>query len=78
MVCLYLLLPCTAYDVGNVVHVLPPALIVWALTAYRRPLVSGVLMGLACGTLVFPVLLLPIWLAFYGRRGAAFHGRAWA
>jgi len=70
MVCLYLLLPCTAYDVGNVVHVLPPALIIWALTAYRRPLVSGALMGLACGTLIFPIFLLPIWLAFYGRRGA--------
>jgi len=70
MVCLYLLLPCTAYDVADVVHVLPPALIVWALVAYRRPLVSGSLMGLACGTLIFPLFLLPIWLAFYGRRGA--------
>ena len=26
-------------------------------------------MGLACGTLFFPLFLLPLWLAFYGRRG---------
>ncbi len=70
MICLYLLLPCTAYDVGQVIYVLPPALIIWALVAYRRPLVSGSLMGLACGTLIFPALLLPVWMAFYGRRGA--------
>ena len=70
MVCLYLMFPGSSYDVGDVVHVLPPALIVWALVAYRRPLMSGALMGLACGTLIFPVFLLPIWLAFYGRRGA--------
>lgn len=70
MIGLYLLLPCTAYDVGDVIHVLPPAMIVWALVAYRRPLVSGMLMGLACGTLIFPVFLLPLWMAFYGRRGA--------
>jgi hypothetical protein len=70
MATLYLLLPCTAVDVGKVIHVLPAALIVWALVAYRRPLVSGALMGLACSTLFFPIFLLPLWGAFYGRRGA--------
>lgn len=68
---LYLLLPCTAYDVGEFNHVLPAALIVWAIVAYRRPVVSGVLMGLACGALFFPLFLVPLWIVFYGRRGGA-------
>ncbi len=67
---LYLLLPCTAFDVGKVNHVLPAALIVWAFVTYRNPLVAGSLMGLACGTLLFPVFLLPLWAVFYGRQGA--------
>jgi hypothetical protein len=33
-------------------------------------------MGLACGTLFFPVFLLPLWAAFYGRRGALRFGLA--
>src|SRR5690606_36829813 len=70
MATLYLLHPATAFDVGAATHVLPAALIVWALVAYRRPLISGTLLGLACGTLFFPLFLLPIWTAFYGRRGA--------
>ena len=70
MATLYLLLPCTAYDVGKVNHVLPSALVVWAVWAFRMPLVSGMLLGLACGTLFFPIFLLPLWASFYGRRGA--------
>lgn len=70
MATLYLLLPCTAYNVGEFNHVLPAALIVWAFVSYRRPLVSGTLLGFACGTMYFPVLLLPMWTAFYGRKGA--------
>jgi len=76
MATLYLLLPCTAYDVGEVNHVLPSALTVWALVAYRRPMVSGILLGLACGVMFFPVFLLPVWAAFYGRRGALKFGSA--
>jgi len=70
MATLYLLLPCTAYEVGRVNHVLPAALIVWAFVAYRRVFISGCLLGLACGILFFPVFLLPLWIAFYARRGA--------
>lgn len=76
MATLYLLLPCTAYDVGEVNHVLPSALTVWAIVTYRRPMVSGVLLGLACGVMFFPVFLLPVWAAFYGRRGALKFGAA--
>jgi len=70
MATLYLLLPCTSYDVHKVTHVFPSALILWALVAYRRPLISGGLMGLACGALFYPVFLLPLWTVYYGRRGA--------
>jgi hypothetical protein len=76
MATLYLLLPCTAYDVARVNHVFPAALILWAIAAYRRPGVAGGLMGLACGTLFFPVFLLPLWFAFYDRRGAIRFGIA--
>lgn len=70
MATLYLLHPATAFDVEEATHVLPTALIVWAFVAYRKPLVAGILLGLACGTLFFPLFLLPIWAVFYGRRGA--------
>ncbi|TXT39184.1 MAG: hypothetical protein FD138_133 [Planctomycetota bacterium] len=70
MATLYLLLPCTAIDVGRVNHVLPAALIVWAFVFYRNPLIAGGLMGLACGTLLFPLFLLPLWAVFYGKQGA--------
>jgi len=69
MATIYLLHPATAFDVGAATHVLPSAFIVWAFVAFRKPLVSGLLLGLACGTLFFPLFLLPLWLAFYGRRG---------
>lgn len=69
MATLYLLHPATAFDVGAATHVLPAAFIVWAFVCFRRPLISGLLLGLACGTLFFPLFLLPLWLAFYGRRG---------
>jgi len=76
MAALYLLLPCTAYDVSKVNHLLPAALIVWAVAMHRRPMVSGVLLGLACGTVFFPIFLLPVWVAFYWKRGALRFGLA--
>ncbi|MFM8704747.1 MAG: hypothetical protein ACKOHG_12935, partial [Planctomycetia bacterium] len=56
---LYLLLPYTAIMTGRVDHALPGALVVWAIAAYRRPFVSGSLIGLAIGTIYYPVFLLP-------------------
>lgn len=70
MATIYLLLPCTAFDVHKVNHVLPAALILWGIVAYRRPPLSGALLGLACGTLSYPVFLVPLWMSFYGRHGA--------
>ena len=76
MAALYLLLPCTAFDVSKVNHLLPAALIVWSVAAYHKPMVAGVLLGLACGTVFFPIFLLPIWMGFYWKRGALRFGLA--
>ena len=75
---LYMLLPGTAYDVGKFNHVLPAALIVWAIVFYRQPIAAGIFLGLACGAMFFPVFLLPLWFAFYGRRGGVKFGIALA
>lgn len=66
----YLLLPYTAMHVGQVHHVWPSALLVWAVVAYRRPILAGVLLGLASGSVYFPALLFPVWFSFYWQRGA--------
>jgi hypothetical protein len=66
----YLLLPYTGYFVGQVHHVLPMSLMLWAIVFYKQPTVAGVFLGLATGTVLFPVLLAPLWIGFYWRRGA--------
>lgn len=69
MATLYLLLPCTAYDASRAAHVLPAALILWAVATHHRPAVAGTLLGLACGTMFFAAFLIPIWLAYYWKHG---------
>ena len=50
-------------------HRIPGGLICLALAAYPNPYLSGACLGLAVGTLWFPVFLVPLWLgAFRGRR----------
>lgn len=72
---LYLLLPYTAHmtpHIDHVIpvdHVIPAALIIWAIEAYRRPIVAGFLLGLAAGVAYYPLYLLPLWCGFYWRRG---------
>lgn len=66
----YLLLPYTAMWTGSVQHALPGALLTWAVLFYRRPVVSGLLIGLLCGTIYHAVFLLPLWIAYYWQRGA--------
>jgi hypothetical protein len=65
----YLMLPYTGHHVGQVHHVWPTALLVWAVAVYRKPALAGVFLGLAAGTIYFPALLFPLWLSFYWRRG---------
>jgi hypothetical protein len=66
---LYLLLPYTAMWTGAVTHALPAALLVWAVLLYRRPFFSGALLGLAFGTIYYPLYLLPLWMSFYWQKG---------
>lgn len=66
---LFLLLPYTSEFTPRLDHVVPAALVVWAIEAYRRPAVAGVFLGLAAGVAYFPLFLLPLWCAFYWRRG---------
>jgi hypothetical protein len=66
---LYLLLPYTAEYTPHLDHVIPAALLVWAVASYRRPWVAGVLVGLAAGVIYYPLWLLPLWCSFYWRRG---------
>jgi hypothetical protein len=66
----YLILPYTGMYVGQAHHVWPMALVVWALAAYRLPMLAGFLLGLAASTAYFTAFLFPIWLSFYWRRGA--------
>lgn len=70
MATLYLLLPYTAYHIGQLHHVWPTTFLVWAICLYRRPVAAGWLLGLASGTSLFPALLFPLWLGFYTHRGA--------
>jgi hypothetical protein len=66
---LYLLLPYTALWTGSVEHALPGSLLTWAIVFHRRPLVAGILIGLASGTIYYPMFLLPLWCSFYWERG---------
>jgi len=66
---LYLLLPYTAQMTGHVDHVIPGALLVWAVAMYRRPALAGIFIGLASGMIFYPLFLLPLWCSFYWRRG---------
>ena len=70
MATLYLLLPYTAMNIGQLHHVWPTAFLTWAIFFYRRPTVSGWLLGLAAGSAFLPLLLLPLWVGFYWKRGA--------
>ena len=66
---LYLMLPYTSLMTGRVDHALPAAMLVWTMLCYRRPLLSGIFMGLAIGIIYYPLFLLPLWISFYWRRG---------
>jgi hypothetical protein len=66
----YLLLPYTALYIGQLHHVWPIALLIWAVAAYRLPIVAGLFLGLAAGSVYFPALVFPLWLNFYWKRGA--------
>ena len=67
---LYLLLPYTAFHIGQFHHAWTAAFVTWAIFCYRRPTLSGWLLGLAAGSAFVPLLLLPLWFGFYSGRGS--------
>ncbi len=66
---LCLMLPYTAQMTGHIEHVIPSGLLVWAVLCYRRPLTSGMFIGLATSLVYYPLFLLPLWISFYWRKG---------
>ena len=66
----FLLLPDSALGVGRWDHVWPMALVLWGVFCYRRPVLSGMFLGVATGTAFFLLVALPVWLSFYRDRGA--------
>jgi hypothetical protein len=66
---LYLLLFYSSQMTGRLDHGIPAALLVWAVVMYRRPIVSGLLIGLAGALIFYPLFLLPLWCSFYWHRG---------
>ncbi len=75
MATFYLLLPYVflmmpGAGLGRWEQAWPMAWMVWAVVTYRRPLLTGLLLGLASGTIFLPALTLPVWLSFYRGRGA--------
>lgn len=66
---LYLLLFYSSQMTGRLDHVIPAALLVWAVVMYRRPVVSGLFLGLAASLIFYPLFLLPLWCGFYWQRG---------
>ncbi len=66
---MYLMLPYTALWTGDVEHALPASLLIWAVALYRRPMLAGMMIGLASGTVYYPAFLLPLWCSYYWFRG---------
>ncbi|MBL8890969.1 MAG: hypothetical protein JNL67_13390 [Planctomycetaceae bacterium] len=69
MATIYLMLPYTVQMSGAVDHVLPGALLLWAVVLYRHPFWAGLLFGLTMGLVYYPIFLLALWLSFYWERG---------
>ena len=65
----YLLLPYARFALVDSSQLLPAALIVGALVAYKKPGVAGALLGLSAGWMPASVGLLPLWVGFYRGRG---------
>lgn len=65
----YLLLPYLSFYMTQIHHVLPAALLLWAVVGHRRPRVAGALVGIAAGGFGFPVVAAPVWASFYRGRG---------
>ena len=66
---LYLLLPYVNQFSARLDHIAPALLILLAVLLYRRPFFSGMALGAAGALAFYPFLLLPLWFAFYWKKG---------
>ncbi|QGJ72175.1 Hypothetical protein PBC10988_38920 [Planctomycetales bacterium 10988] len=66
---LYLLLPSTAMHIDYAAGVLPAALLVWALAAYRWPVACGIFLGFSTAAIFYPLFLMPLFVSFYWQKG---------
>lgn len=66
----YLLLPYCYQFQTRLDHIIPAGFIIWAVVFYRRPWISGLLLGFATSLIYYPFFLIPLWIGFYWRRGA--------
>jgi len=65
----YLLLPYSRFALVDTGQIIPAAFIVTALVFYTKPILAGVLIGLAAGWMPACLGLLPLWAGFYRKRG---------
>ena len=61
----FLLTPHNELGIGRWEDTWPMALILWAIFLIGRPSLAGLLIGLAIGSLIFPIFVLPPWLGYY-------------
>ncbi len=66
---LYMLLPYVAQIPSRLDHLIPAALLVWAVFSWRLPSLAGVLLGTAAALSYYPVFLIPLWCGFYWSKG---------
>lgn len=66
---LYLLLPYSYHFQTRLDHIIPAAFLIWSMVFYRRPWISGFLLGMASTLAYYPWFLIPLWISFYWRRG---------
>ena len=66
---LYLLMPYSYHFQTRLDHIIPTVFLIWSLVFYRRPWISGFLLGMASALAYYPWFLIPLWVSFYWRRG---------
>ena len=65
----YLFHPYSTQMIGRLDHVIPAALILWSVVAYRRPFFAGLGIGTAAALVWYPLWLIPLWCGFYRHKG---------
>ena len=67
----YLLHPYINQFSAQLDHIVPALAILLAVLFYRRPVFSGIALGVAGSLVFYPFFLIPIWMGFYLKKGLA-------